>query len=111
MVIVIEKYIIYIIFLFLVRGYNLFLVGLIINRNIVMKFNVYKCFFEDCKFFFDFNTVFFEEERLDDAVFWLVKEMWSDVEEGWGGYKGEGLYDLLVDGDSVKISKGKRKLF
>lgn len=110
MVIAIEKKTIYIIFLSLVRGYNPSSVGSTTNRNIGMKFNVYKCFFEDCKPPPDPNTVPPEEERPDDAVFWSVKETWSDAEEGWGGYKGEGLYDLPVDGDSVKIPKGKRKL-
>lgn len=73
-----------------------------------MKLNVYKCFFENCTPPPDPNTVPPVEERPDDAVFWSVKETWSDAEEGWGGYKGEGMYDLPVDGDSVKIPKGKR---
>lgn len=92
---------------FVVRGHDPSTVAATFNKNINVRFEVFKCFFEDCTPPPDPNTVPPEEERPSDAVLWSDKETWSDAEEGWGGYQGEGLYDLPVDGDSVKIPKGR----
>lgn len=90
----------------IVRGHDPTTVGTTTSRNVGINFKVYKCFFKNCEPPPDPNTVPPVETRPDDAVLWSDKETWSDAEEGWGGNKGGGQYDLPVDGDSVKIPKG-----
>jgi hypothetical protein len=89
-----------------VRGHDPTTEGMTTNKHVDINFNVYKCFFKDCRPPPDPNTVPPEDTRPDDAVLWSVKETWSDAEEGWGGNLGGGQYDLPVDGDSVKIPTG-----
>lgn len=73
--------------------------------NLVVKFNFYKCFFDDCIFFFDFNIVFLVDKRFFKVELWSDKAIWNGIEFGWGGYN-NGLFDFFVNGDNVKILEG-----
>ncbi|XP_062600839.1 fibrocystin-L-like [Saccostrea cucullata] len=90
---------------YIVRGHDPSINDPTTNKHVSVNFNAYKCFFPNCQPPPDPNTVPPEESRPDHAVLWSEKETWADAEEGWGGNKGNGEYDLPVDGDSVKIPK------
>ncbi|XP_061164553.1 fibrocystin-L-like [Saccostrea echinata] len=92
---------------YIVRGHDPSTTGATTNKHVNINFNAYKCFFPNCQPPPDPNTVPPLESRPNYAVLWSEKETWADAEEGWGGNKGNGTYDLPVDGDSVKIPKDK----
>lgn len=77
--------------------------------NLVVKFNSYKCFYDDCKPPPDPNTVPPVDKRPSKAELWSDKATWNGTEPGWGGYN-NGSFDLPVDGDNVKIPEGTELL-
>ena len=51
--------------------------------------------------------LFFFSSRPDDTILWSNPESWKDMDEGFGGNKGNGSYGLPVAEDIVKIPKGE----
>ncbi|CAH1775752.1 unnamed protein product [Owenia fusiformis] len=72
-----------------------------VNRQI--KPRVIRCFYKDC---IPPVPPPPPEQRPDAAVFWSEADSWVGVEEGYGGYLGNGIYQPPENGTDVQILPG-----
>lgn len=75
--------------------------------DIKVDFNVFKCRYSGCKPIQPSMLKPPVKSRPLDALFWSNISTWNFSEPGWGGYVSNGVYQLPIVNDRVKIPENK----